>query len=52
MTIENIKKSENHIVTVIKNPSKKMMDKVKQILEEKERRRKADLHNTHLYFPE
>jgi len=39
-------------VTVIKNPSKKMVDKVKQLLEEKERRRKADLQNTHLYFPE
>ncbi len=52
MNIETIKKSENHVVTVIKNPSKKMMENVRKILDEKERRRQADLQNTHLYFPE
>jgi len=52
MTIKNIRKSKNHLVTVIENPSKKMMENIRKILDEKERRRQADLKNTHLYFPE
>jgi len=43
--------SKNKSVTIIKNPGKVALDRIKAILDEKENQRKVDSENIHLYFP-